>query len=64
MSWPTIIRLVNSERSHANDGAEIRETWYVEPYDSQTAFVAAMLGRVDSVNPNWVNNGTKNPNIT
>ena len=47
MSWPTLIQLHNSEYSHSYDGSEIRETWYVEPYDAVTAFCAAMLGRVD-----------------
>ena len=40
MSWPTLIQLHNSEYSHAYDGAEVRETWYIEPYDSVTAFIA------------------------
>jgi hypothetical protein len=48
MSWPTLIQLHNSEYSHSYDGSEVRETWYVEPWDSVTAFIAAMLGRVDA----------------
>jgi hypothetical protein len=44
--------LVKSERSHSYDGSEIRETWYIEPADAETAFIASMLGRVDpSGNP-------------
>jgi hypothetical protein len=53
MAWPTLIELYQSQASHAYDGSEIRETWYVEPYSSVTAFIASCLGRVDAdgVNP-------------
>ena len=46
MSWPKLIQLHDSQHSHAYDGTEIRETWYVEPASAQTAFIAAMLGMV------------------
>lgn len=47
MSWPTLIQLYDSQHSHSYDGTEIRETWYVEPYDAKTAFISACLGQVD-----------------
>lgn len=46
MSWPNKIQLHDSQHSHTYNGSEVRETWYVEPFDSATAFESAMLGQV------------------
>jgi hypothetical protein len=58
MGWPRLIQLHNSEYSHSYNGSEVRETWYVEPFDATTAFIASMLGRVD------VNDDGVTPNQT
>lgn len=47
MGWPNLVQLFDSQHSHSYDGTEVRETWYIEPYDSKTAFIASMLGYVD-----------------
>ena len=42
-----MIELVDREVSSSNDGVMVRNTWYVKPFDSALAFMAAMLGNVD-----------------
>jgi hypothetical protein len=48
MPWPRSIKLVDSEFSHAYDGSDVRETWYIEPFDAADAFISSMLGRWDN----------------
>ena len=50
MPWPQKIQLHDSHHSHSYDGSEVTETFYIEPADADTAFIASMLGRVDNLN--------------